>query len=143
MSVPSFFLSTFISYYYYSKLYLQEDGWFTFGFASEGYLLFQFVMFFSGLYILYIPQSLLGDYLEYSDLDINTSFNVDREKVEKRLSDYTKSVDDGKIQATLVDLYKMAEGDGETWSQLGEFYPEWSVEEVKLFITMLEELTGK
>ena len=100
-------------------------------------------MFFSGLYILYIPQSLLGDYLEYSDLDINTSFNVDREKVEKRLLDYTKSVDDGKIQATLVDLYKMAEGDGETWSQLDEFYPDWSVEEVKLFITMLEELSEK
>ena len=140
LSVPSFFLSTFISYYYYSKLYLQEDGWFTFGFASEGYLLFQFVMFFSGMYILYIPQSLLGDYLEYSDLDINTSFNVDSEKVENRLLDYTKSVDEGKIQATLVDLYKMAEGDGETWSQLGEFYPDWSVEEVKLFITMLEDL---
>ena len=50
---------------------------------------------------------------------------------------------DGKIQATLVDLYKMAEGDGETWSQLGEFYPDWSVEEVKLFITMLEELSVK
>ena len=49
----------------------------------------------------------------------------------------------GKIQATLVDLYKMAEGDGETWSQLGEFYPEWSVEEVKLFITMLEEISEK
>jgi len=143
LSVPSFFISTFISYYYYSKLYLGEDGWFTFGYASEGYLLFQFVMFFSGMYILYIPQSLLGDYLEFSDLDINTSFNVDREKVEKRLLDYTKSVDEGKIQATLVDLYKMAEGDVETWSQLNEFYPEWSVEEVKLFITMLEELTEK
>ena len=100
-------------------------------------------MFFSGMYILYIPQSLLGDYLEYSDLDINTSFNVDKEKVEKRMLDYTKSVDEGKIQATLVDLYKMAEGDGETWLQLGEFYPEWSVEEVKLFITMLEELNEK
>tara|TARA_B100000965_G_scaffold227499_1_gene190413 strand:- start:1568 stop:2158 length:591 start_codon:yes stop_codon:yes gene_type:complete len=142
-SVPSFFISTFISYYYYSKIYLEEEGWFTFGYASEGYLLFQFMMFFSGMYILYIPQSLLGDYLEYSDLDINTSFNVDREKVEKRLLDYTKSVDEGKIQATLVDLYKMAEGDGDTWSQLGEFYPEWSVEEVKLFITMLEELNEK
>ncbi len=143
LSVPSFFLSTFISYYYYSKVFLEEDGWFTFGYSSEGYLLFQFIMFFSGLYILYIPQSLLGDYLEYSDLDINTSFNVDREKVEKRLLDYTKSVDEGKIQATLVDLYKMAEGDGETWSQLGEFYPDWSVEEVKLFITMLEDLREK
>ena len=142
-SLTSFFISTFISYYYYSKIYLEEEGWFTFGYASEGYLLFQFVMFFSGMYILYIPQSLLGDYLEYSDLDINTSFNVDKEKVEKRMSDYTKSVDEGKIQATLVDLYKMAEGDGETWLQLGEFYPEWSVEEVKLFITMLEELNEK
>ena len=142
-SVPSFFISTFISYYYYSKLYLDEEGWFTFGYSAEGYLLFQFIMFFSGLYILYIPQSLLGDYLEYSDLDINTSFNVDREKVENRLLDYTKSVDEGKIQATLVDLYKMAEEDPETWAQLGEFYPEWSVEEVKLFITMLEELTEK
>ena len=142
-SVPSFFLFTFISYYYYSKLYMGESGWFTFGYSSEGYILFQFLMFFSGLYILYIPQSLLGDYLEYSDLDINTSFNVDREKVEKRLLDYTKSIDEGKIQATLVDLYKMAEGDRETWSQLGEFYPDWSLEEVKLFITMLEELNEK
>jgi len=142
-SVPSFFVSTFVSYYYYSKLYLNEEGWFTFGYSAEGYLLFQFIMFFSGLYILYIPQSLLGDYLEYSDLDINTSFNVDREKVEKRLLDYTKSIDEGKIQATLVDLYRMAEGDSETWAQLGEFYPEWSLEEVKLFITMLEELTEK
>ena len=142
-SVPSFFLFTFISYYYYSKLYMGESGWFTFGYSSEGYILFQFLMFFSGLYILYIPQRLLGDYLEYSDLDINTSFNVDREKVEKRLLDYTKSIDEGKIQATLVDLYKMAEGDGETWSQLGEFYPDWSLEEVKLFITMLEELNEK
>ena len=51
--------------------------------------------------------------------------------MEKRLLDYTKSVDEGKIQATLVDLYKMAEEDAETWSQLGEFYPDWSVEEVK------------
>ena len=142
-SVPSFFVSTFVSYYYYSKLYLNEEGWFTFGYSAEGYLLFQFIMFFSGLYILYIPQSLLGDYLEYSELDINTSFNVDREKVEKRLLDYTKSIDEGKIQATLVDLYRMAEGDSETWAQLGEFYPEWSLEEVKLFITMLEELTEK
>ena len=33
LSVPSFFISTFISYYYYSKLYLQEDGWFTFWFC--------------------------------------------------------------------------------------------------------------
>ena len=57
--------------------------------------------------------------------------------------DYTKSVDEGKIQATLIDLYKMAEEDAETWSQLGEFYPDWSVEEVKLFITMLEELNQK
>ena len=64
---------------------MQEDGWFTFGYSAEGYLLSQFLVFFSALYILYIPQSLLGDYLEYSDLDINTSFNVDREKVEKRL----------------------------------------------------------
>ena len=143
LSVPSFFLSTFVSYYFYSKLYMQEDGWFTFGYSAEGYLLSQFLVFFSALYILYIPQSLLGDYLEYSDLDINTSFNVDREKVEKRLLDYTKSVDEGKIQATLVDLYKMAEGDGETWLQLGEFYPEWSVEEIKLFITMLEDLSEK
>ena len=142
-SVPSFFLFTFISYYYYSKLYMGESGWFTFGYSSEGYILFQFLMFFSGLYILYIPQNLLGDYLEYSDLDINTSFNVDREKVDKRLLDYTKSIDEGKIQATLVDLYKMAEGDGETWSQLGEFYPDWSIEEIKLFITMLEELNEK
>ena len=142
-SVPLFFLSTFISYYYYSKLYMGESGWFTFGYSSEGYILFQFLMFFSGLYILYIPQNLLGDYLEYSDLDINTSFNVDREKVDKRLLDYTKSIDEGKIQATLVDLYKMAEGDGETWSQLGEFYPDWSLEEIKLFITMLEELNEK
>jgi len=139
-SVPSFLISTFISYYYYCKIYLNEEGWFTFGYAAEGYLLFQFIVFFSGLYILYIPQSLLGDYLEYSDLDINTSFNVDREKVEKRMLDYTKSVDEGKIQATLVDLYRMADEDGETWSQLGEFYPDWSVEEVKLFITMLEDL---
>ena len=68
---------------------------------------------------------------------------MDSEKVENRLLDYTKSVDEGKIQATLVDLYKMAEGDGETWSQLGEFYPDWSVEEVKLFITMLEDLNKK
>ncbi len=142
-SVPLFFLFTFISYYYYSKLYMGESGWFTFGYSSEGYILFQFLIFFSGLYILYIPQNLLGDYLEYSDLDINTSFNVNREKVEKRLLDYTKSIDQGKIQATLVDLYKMAEGDGETWSQLGEFYPDWSIEEIKLFITMLEELNEK
>ena len=142
-SVPSFFLFTFISYYYYSKLYMGESGWFTFGYSSEGYILFQFLMFFSALYILYIPQNLLGDYLEYSDLDINTSFNVDREKVDKRLLDYTKSINEGKIQATLVDLYKMAEGDGETWSQLGEFYPDWSLEEIKLFITMLEELNEK
>ena len=120
-----------------------ESGWFTFGYSSEGYILFQFLIFFSGLYILYIPLNLLGDYLEYSDLDINTSFNVNREKVEKRLLDYTKSIDQGKIQATLVDLYKMAEGDGETWSQLGEFYPDWSIEEIKLFITMLEELNEK
>ena len=44
LSVPAFFLSTFVSYYYYSKLYLQEDGWFTFGYSAEGYLLFQFLL---------------------------------------------------------------------------------------------------
>ena len=119
---------------------MDEEGWFTFGFAQEGYLLFQFGVFFSGLYILYIPQSLLGDYLEFSDLDINTSYSVDKEKVEQRLVDYSKNFDEGKVQATLVDLYRMADEDPEAWSQLGEFYAGWSVEEIKLFITMLEEL---
>ena len=140
LSVPSFFLFTFISYYYYTKWYMDEEGWFTFGFAQEGYLLFQFGVFFSGLYILYIPQSLLGDYLEFSDLDINTSYSVDKEKVEQRLVDYSKNFDEGKVQATLVDLYRMADEDPDAWSQLGEFYAGWSVEEIKLFITMLEEL---
>ena len=140
LSVPSFFLFTFISYYYYTKWYMDEEGWFTFGFAQEGYLLFQFGVFFSGLYILYIPQSLLGDYLEFSDLDINTSYSVDKVKVEQRLVDYSKNFDEGKVQATLVDLYRMADEDPDAWSQLGEFYAGWSVEEIKLFITMLEEL---
>ena len=140
LSVPSFFICTFISYYYYTKLYLDEEGWFTFGHASEGYLIFQFGVFFSGMYILYIPQTLLGDYLEFSDLDINTSYNVDETKVEQRLIDYSKNYNEGKIQATLVDLYRMADEDPEAWVQLGEFYPNWSVEEVKLFITKLEEL---
>tara|TARA_Y100000590_G_C14930045_1_gene717127 strand:+ start:70 stop:435 length:366 start_codon:yes stop_codon:yes gene_type:complete len=119
---------------------MNEDGWFTFGYAPEGYLLFQFGVFFSGMYILYVPQSLLGDYLEFSDLDINTSYNVDKDKVNQRLADYSKSYDEGKIQATLVDLYRMADQDPEAWSRLGEFYPGWSVEEIKLFITKLEEL---
>ena len=140
ISVPSFFISTFISYYYYTKMYLDEEGWFTFGHASEGYLIFQFGVFFSGMYILYVPQTLLGDYLEFSDLDINTSYNVDEEKVMQRLIDYSKNYNEGKIQATLVDLYCMADEDPEAWSRLGEFYPEWSVEEVKLFITKLEDL---
>ena len=140
ISVPSFFISTFISYYYYTKMYLDEEGWFTFGHASEGYLIFQFGVFFSGMYILYVPQTLLGDYLEFSDLDINTSYNVDEEKVMQRLIDYSKNYNEGKIQATLVDLYRMADEDPEAWSRLGEFYPEWSVEEVKLFITKLEDL---
>ena len=140
LSVPSFFICTFISYYYYTKMYLDEEGWFTFGHASEGYLIFQFGVFFSGMYILYIPQTLLGDYLEFSDLDINTSYNVDETKVEQRLIDYSKNYNEGKIQATLVDLYRMADEDPEAWVQLGEFYPNWSVEEVKLFITKLEEL---
>ena len=140
ISVPSFFISTFISYYYYTKMYLDEEGWFTFGHASEGYLIFQFGVFFSGMYILYIPQTLLGDYLEFSDLDINTSYNVDEEKVMQRLIDYSKNYNEGKIQATLVDLYHMADEDPEAWSRLGEFYPEWSVEEVKLFIIKLEDL---
>jgi hypothetical protein len=87
ISVPSFFISTFISYYYYTKMYLDEEGWFTFGHASEGYLIFQFGVFFSGMYILYVPQTLLGDYLEFRDLDINTSYNVDEEKVMQRLID--------------------------------------------------------
>ncbi len=140
ISVPSFFISTFISYYYYTKMYLDEEGWFTFGHASEGYLIFQFSVFFSGMYILYVPQTLLGDYLEFSDLDINTSYNVDEEKVMQRLIDYSKNYNEGKIQATLVDLYRMADEDPEAWSQLGEFYSEWSVEEVKLFIIKLEDL---
>ena len=92
------------------------------------------------MYILYVPQTLLGDYLEFSDLDINTSYNVDEEKVMQRLIDYSKNYNEGKIQATLVDLYRMADEDPEAWSQLGEFYLEWSVEEVKLFITKLEDL---
>ena len=140
ISVPSFFISTFISYYYYTKMSLDEEGWFTFGHASEGYLIFQFGVFFSGMYILYVPQTLLGDYLEFSDLDINTSYNVDEEKVMQRLIDYSKNYNEGKIQATLVDLYRMADEDPEAWSRLGEFYPEWSVEEVKLFIIKLEDL---
>ncbi|HJM17282.1 MAG TPA: hypothetical protein QGI59_02120 [Candidatus Poseidoniia archaeon] len=143
LSVPSFFICTFISYYYYTKLYLDEEGWFTFGHASEGYLIFQFGVFLSGMYILYIPQTLLGDYLEFSDLDINTSYNVDEEKVAQRLVDYSKNYDEGKIQATLIDLYRMADEDPEAWVQLGEFYPEWSVEEVKLFITKLEDLSSE
>ena len=140
ISVPSFFISTFISYYYYTKWYLDEEGWFTFGYAPEGYLIFQFGVFFSGMYILYVPQTLLGAYLEFSDLDINTSYNVDEEKVTQRLIDYSKNYNEGKVQATLVDLYRMADEDPEAWSRLGEFYPEWSVEEVKLFITKLEDL---
>ena len=140
ISVPSFFISTFISYYYYTKLYLDEEGWFTFGHASEGYLIFQFAVFFSGMYILYVPQTVLGDYLEFSDLDINTSYNVDEEKVMQRLIDYSKNYNEGKIQATLVDLYRMADEEPEAWSRLGEFYLGWSVEEVKLFITKLEDL---
>ena len=140
LSVPSFFICTFISYYFYTKMYLDEEGLFTFGYASQGYLLFQFGVFFSGMYILYLPQTLLGDYLEFSDLDINTSYNVDETKVEQRLIDYSKNYDEGKIQATLVDLYRMANEEPEAWAQLGEFYPEWSVEEVKLFITKLEDL---
>ena len=143
ISVPSFFISTFISYYYYTKMYLDDEGWFTFGHASEGYLIFQFGVFFSGMYILYVPQTLLGDYLEFSDLDINTSYNVDEEKVMQRLIDYSKNYNEGKIQATLVDLYRMADEDPEAWSQLGEFYPGWSVEEVKLFITKLEDLDSE
>ena len=117
-----------------------EDGWFTFGHAHEGYLLFQFGVFFSGLYILYVPQTLLGDYLEFSNLDINTSYRVDQDKVQQRVVDYSKNYDEGNVQATLVDLYRMAGEDPEVWSQLGEFYPDWSVEEIKLFITKLEEL---
>ena len=143
ISVPSFFISTFISYYYYTKLYLDEEGWFTFGHASEGYLIFQFAVFFSGMYILYVPQTVLGDYLEFSDLDINTSYNVDEEKVMQRLIDYSKNYNEGKIQATLVDLYRMADEDPEAWSRLGEFYLGWSVEEVKLFITKLEDLSSE
>ena len=143
LTVPSFFIFTFISYYYYSKMYLEEEGWFTFGHASEGYLLFQFGVFLSGMYILYIPQTLLGDYLEFSDLDINTSYNVDQNKVEQRLIDYSKNYDEGKIQATLVDLYRMADEDPEAWSTIGEFYVDWSVEEVKLFITKLENLASE
>ena len=141
LSVPSYFIFTFISYYYYTKMYLDEEGWFTFGYASEGYLIFQFGVFFSGMYILYVPQTLLGDYLEFSDLDINTSYNVDEGKVEQRLVDYSKNFNEGKIQATLVDLYRMADEEAEAWSQLGEFYSGWSVEEVKLFITKLEALS--
>ena len=140
LTVPTFFISTFISYYYYSKWYMQEEGWFTFNHAPEGPLIFQFGIFFSGLYILYIPQSLLGDYLEFNEFDLNTSYKVDREKVEKRLLDYSKNHDEGKIQATLVDLYNMAAENVETWQQLGEYYPEWTIEEIKLFITMLEDL---
>jgi len=143
ISVPLFFIFTFISYYYYSKMYMQEEGWFTFGHASEGYLLFQFGVFLSGMYILYVPQTLLGDYLEFSDLDINTGYNVDSNKVEQRLIDYSKNYDEGKIQATLVDLYRMADEDPEAWSTLGEFYVSWSVEEVKLFITKLEDLASE
>jgi len=139
-SVPSFFICTFISYYYYAKWYMEEDGWFTFGHAPEGYLVFQFGILFSGMYILYVPQALLGDYLEFSDLDINTSYNVDQDKVQQRVADYSKSYDADKIQATLVDLYRMAGEDREAWSRFGEFYSGWSVEEVKLFITKLEEL---
>ena len=115
---------------------------FTFGYAPEGYLLFQFGVFFSGLYILYVPQSLLGEYLEFSDLDINTSYNVDEQKVEQRLIDYSKNYDEGKVHATLVDLYRMANEEPEAWAQLGEFYSGWSVEEVKLFITKLEDLVS-
>ena len=37
-----------------------------------------------------------------SDLDINTSYNVDEEKVMQRLIDYSKNYNEGKIQATLV-----------------------------------------
>ncbi len=33
--------------------------------------------------------------------------------------------------------------DPEAWSNLGEFYVDWSVEEVKLFITKLENLASK
>jgi hypothetical protein len=65
---------------------------------------------------------------------------VDQDKVQQRLADYSKSFDEGKVQATLVDLYRMADEEPEAWSRFGEFYSGWSVEEIKLFITKLEEL---
>ena len=43
--LPIFLLMTIISYYYYSKWFLGEEGWFTFGMAANGYLLTQIMIF--------------------------------------------------------------------------------------------------
>ncbi|HIH79206.1 MAG: hypothetical protein QF822_01955 [Candidatus Poseidoniia archaeon] len=62
-ALPTFMLFTMLSYYCYTKWYLGEDGW-TFGYARQGYLLFQLLAFGTGVYALWVPQTLLGRYIE-------------------------------------------------------------------------------
>ena len=53
---------------------------------------------------------------------------------QKTLSTHTENIE---LLNPQIGFY---EQDPETWSKLGEFYPDWSVEEIKLFITKLEQL---
>ena len=62
-ALPAFMFFTMLSYYCYTKWYLGEPGW-TFGYAAEGYILFQLLAFGTALYALWVPQVLLGRHLE-------------------------------------------------------------------------------
>ena len=62
--LPIFILMTVISYYFYSKWFLDEEGWFTFGIATNGYLLTQIAIFGIVNYIMYRPHEVFKKYIQ-------------------------------------------------------------------------------
>ena len=67
--LPIFLLMTIISYYYYSKWFLGEEGWFTFGMAANGYLLTQIMIFVVVNYIMYSPHEVFKKYIRESEYE--------------------------------------------------------------------------
>lgn len=74
--LPIFILLTLISYYYYSKWFLNEEGWFTFGMATQGYVLTQMMIFLVVNYIMFLPHNVFKKYIhgtEYENAKTTTN----------------------------------------------------------------------
>ena len=78
MLLPVFILMTVISYYYYSKWFLDEEGWLTFGISpNTGYIMTQIMIFGIVNYIMYRPHEVFKKYIQETEYErVETSTNL-------------------------------------------------------------------